>query len=145
MKGTFYHSGQPCEVAQETAGIRLKTQLAAGVWDGKLAASTSLAGPSRPIRRFGANDNPEEATVKLAYLWRATVLGISLWEQLSTAANAAEAPQIIILKLDDVTWQGGRGDVPVSVRWQRVTDFIQQNKLKASSKTGMWIRMKQGK
>ena len=68
----------------------LKTQLAAGVWDGKLAASTSLAGPSRPIRRFGANDNPEEATVKLAYLWLATVLGISL---LGAAVNGGESPR----------------------------------------------------
>ena len=71
--------------------------------------------------------------MKLAYLCLATVLGISL---LGAAVNGGEspqtAPQIIILKLDDVTWQGGRGDVPVSVRWQRVTDFIQQNKLKAS-------------
>ena len=42
------------------------------------------------------------------------------------------APQAIILKLDDVTSNGARGNVPVSPRWQRVADFIEQSKLKAS-------------
>jgi peptidoglycan/xylan/chitin deacetylase (PgdA/CDA1 family) len=75
----------------------------------------------------------QEATVKFAYLWLATVLGISLWGAGSSSGEPPEkAPQIIILKLDDVTWRGGRGDVPVSPRWQRVTDFIEKNNLKAS-------------
>ena len=46
--------------------------------------------------------------------------------------TTGQPPQVIILKLDDVTAQGGRGSVPVSSRWQRVTDFIEKNKLKAA-------------
>lgn len=46
--------------------------------------------------------------------------------------NARKAPQVIILKLDDVTPQGAHGSVPVSARWQRVADFVEQNHIKAA-------------
>jgi peptidoglycan/xylan/chitin deacetylase (PgdA/CDA1 family) len=69
--------------------------------------------------------------VKFAFLCSPAVLAF-----FSAVVNSGEPtgqpPQIIILKLDDVTWQGGRGSVPVSPRWQRVTDFVVQNKLKAA-------------
>jgi peptidoglycan/xylan/chitin deacetylase (PgdA/CDA1 family) len=43
-----------------------------------------------------------------------------------------QARQIIVLKLDDVTWHGAHGEVPVSPRWQRVADFVEQSHIKAS-------------
>jgi len=48
------------------------------------------------------------------------------------AEPAIQAPQIILLKLDDVTAHGARGSVPVSARWQRIADFIDQRRIKAS-------------
>ena len=55
---------------------------------------------------------------------------------LGTAAAAGEtseqSPQVIILKLDDVTNHGGCGDSPVSPRWQRVADFCEKSDVKAS-------------
>lgn len=68
--------------------------------------------------------------MKLTLLGTAAVLALSA--VLNGGETTAKPPQIIILKLDDVTWQGGRGNLPVSPRWQRVTDFIVQNKLKAA-------------
>ena len=41
-------------------------------------------------------------------------------------------PQVIILKLDDVTAHGAHGRTPVSPRWQRIADFIEKENLKAS-------------
>jgi len=71
--------------------------------------------------------------VKLASLWPAAVVAMCLT---SPAASGAESqqqtPQLIVLKLDDVTAQGAHGTCPVSPRWQRVTDFIEKNRLKAS-------------
>jgi peptidoglycan/xylan/chitin deacetylase (PgdA/CDA1 family) len=46
--------------------------------------------------------------------------------------TTGKAAQIIILKLDDVTTHGAHGSVPVSPRWQRVADFVEQNDLRAS-------------
>jgi len=43
-----------------------------------------------------------------------------------------KSPQVIILKLDDVTTNGAHGDSPVSPRWQRVTDFLDASGLKGS-------------
>ena len=71
--------------------------------------------------------------MKFAYLWAAAVLACFLIGPVVNGGESSEkAPQIIVLKLDDVTAQGGRGSVPVSSRWQRVTDFIEKNKLKAA-------------
>ena len=39
---------------------------------------------------------------------------------------------VIILKLDDICRIGAVGDAPVSERWQRVTDYLEQGKIKAS-------------
>jgi len=51
-------------------------------------------------------------------------------------ANSAEAPnkapQIIILKLDDIVAQGSSGRSPVPPRWQRITDFLKKSDIKAS-------------
>jgi len=72
-------------------------------------------------------------TVKRACSWVAAVLSASLIGPVVNGGESSEkAPQIIVLKLDDVTPHGGRGNLPVSPRWQRVTDFIAQNHLKAS-------------
>jgi peptidoglycan/xylan/chitin deacetylase (PgdA/CDA1 family) len=71
--------------------------------------------------------------VKFTRLWSAAVLATSLLGQVVNGGETTgKPPQIIVLKLDDVTTQGGRGSLPVSSRWQRVTDFIEQNNLKAS-------------
>jgi len=46
--------------------------------------------------------------------------------------HAADAPpQVIILKLDDITQHGG-GAAPISPRWQRVTDYLDKLHIKAS-------------
>ncbi len=42
------------------------------------------------------------------------------------------APQIIILKLDDITTNNAAPGQPVSPRWQRVIHFLEESKLKAS-------------
>ena len=68
-----------------------------------------------------------------AHLWAAAVLAFPFFGPVVNGSETSEkAPQIIVLKLDDVTTHGGRGNVPVSPRWQRVTDFIETNQLKAS-------------
>jgi peptidoglycan/xylan/chitin deacetylase (PgdA/CDA1 family) len=55
---------------------------------------------------------------------------------LSDAAHGADvpdqAPQIIILKLDDVVAYNSPDDMPISPRWQRVTDFLKASGIKAS-------------
>jgi len=43
---------------------------------------------------------------------------------------SAAAPQIVLLKLDDVV-AGNRAPGPVSPRWQRITDYLKTNNLKA--------------
>lgn len=48
------------------------------------------------------------------------------------AAKAQKAPQVILLKLDDVTPNGAHGSDPVSPRWQRVADFVELNHIKAA-------------
>lgn len=48
------------------------------------------------------------------------------------AEPSARPPQAIILKLDDVTPQGARDGSPVSPRWQRLVDFIEEQEIKAS-------------
>lgn len=71
--------------------------------------------------------------MKSAYLRAAAILAVSLIGPVVSGGEPTErAPQIIVLKLDDVTAQGGRGNAPVSPRWQRLTDFIEKNHLKAS-------------
>jgi len=45
---------------------------------------------------------------------------------------AARPAQAVILKLDDITPQGARDGSPVSPRWQRVVDFIEQQEIKAA-------------
>lgn len=42
------------------------------------------------------------------------------------------APQIIILKLDDITTNDAQPGQPVSPRWQRVIRFLEKSKLRAS-------------
>ncbi len=44
----------------------------------------------------------------------------------------ARPPQVIILKLDDVTAHGSTAKSPVSPRWQRITDFFKESNIKAS-------------
>jgi peptidoglycan/xylan/chitin deacetylase (PgdA/CDA1 family) len=53
--------------------------------------------------------------------------------QLRAAAPASPPakPQIILLKLDDITTDGASGKLPISPRWQRTADFIEKNNLKA--------------
>lgn len=48
------------------------------------------------------------------------------------AAPASKAPQVIVLKLDDVVADRSNGRSPVSARWQRTADFIEKSNLKAS-------------
>lgn len=45
---------------------------------------------------------------------------------------AEPAAPVIILKLDDITRGGARGNEPISPRWQRCVDFIEREHLKAS-------------
>lgn len=47
-----------------------------------------------------------------------------------TSSMPAQNQKIVILKLDDVT-DGGKNEV-VSTRWQRVADYLEKNKIKAS-------------
>lgn len=71
--------------------------------------------------------------VRFATSWTAAV-----WIASFAAATvyggepSKKAPQIIVLKLDDVTSNGGRSNLPVPPRWQRVTDFLEKHELKAS-------------
>lgn len=55
---------------------------------------------------------------------------------LNVSADAAEKPDqpvpVIILKLDDITRNGARGNQPISPRWQKCVDFIDKEHLKAS-------------
>jgi peptidoglycan/xylan/chitin deacetylase (PgdA/CDA1 family) len=43
-----------------------------------------------------------------------------------------EAPQVIVLKLDDVVAHRSPDGLPVSPRWQRITDFLKESNVKAS-------------
>ncbi len=47
-------------------------------------------------------------------------------------AYGEETPQVIILKLDDVVSYRSAEGMPVSPRWQRITDFLQTSKIKGS-------------
>lgn len=49
----------------------------------------------------------------------------------SSFAQDAKEPQVIILKLDDVTAHGASGGRPVSARWQKTAEYIEKNNLKA--------------
>jgi peptidoglycan/xylan/chitin deacetylase (PgdA/CDA1 family) len=51
---------------------------------------------------------------------------------LAADVAADPTPQIIVLKLDDITTAGATGDLPISPRWQRVTDFLEESNLKGS-------------
>lgn len=52
------------------------------------------------------------------------------------AANGDEVPgktpQVVILKLDDVTANTSQNAPPISPRWQRITDFLKESDIKAS-------------
>ncbi|MBM4082900.1 MAG: hypothetical protein FJ278_24545 [Planctomycetes bacterium] len=56
----------------------------------------------------------------------------SVGTAISGAEAADKAPQVIILKLDDVTASGAQKGPPVSPRWQRVADFVETSNLKAA-------------
>jgi peptidoglycan/xylan/chitin deacetylase (PgdA/CDA1 family) len=45
---------------------------------------------------------------------------------------SVKAPQVIVLKLDDVVAQRSPDGLPVSARWQRVTEFLKKSNIKAS-------------
>ncbi len=65
----------------------------------------------------------------------AAVLAIALTSNISVwavEATGQRAGPIIVLKLDDVTCSGARGNQPISPRWQRCVDFIEQEHLSAS-------------
>jgi hypothetical protein len=68
-------------------------------------------------------------------LWIALPALLPLSVGVSTLAaesgNKPAAP-VVILKLDDVTRNGARGDAPVSPRWQRCVDFLCQQQVKSS-------------
>jgi len=73
--------------------------------------------------------------VKLTFLLptAAVVLSIASFRHVAHGDEAPdETPQVIILKLDDVTNHGANGVSPVSPRWRRVTDFRKKRNLKAS-------------
>jgi len=73
--------------------------------------------------------------VKLTFLLAAAVVGSALSSVESGAGGgetSGRSPQVVVLKLDDVTGHGARGGLAVSPRWQRVTDFLEKSNLKAS-------------
>ncbi len=70
--------------------------------------------------------------VKLTVLLSAVLAIAALGATTHGDETSGKPRQIIILKLDDVMAYGARGLSPVSPRWQRVTDFIEKSKLKAS-------------
>lgn len=49
----------------------------------------------------------------------------------SNAADPADGPQIVLLKLDDVVPNRAAG-APVSARWQRIADYLKTNHIKGS-------------
>jgi peptidoglycan/xylan/chitin deacetylase (PgdA/CDA1 family) len=61
-----------------------------------------------------------------------SAISLCSWGLAHGLEAADPARQIIILKLDDVTAHGAHGHSPVSPRWQRVADFIEQSHIKAS-------------
>jgi len=69
--------------------------------------------------------------VKLAFLLPATAVAVTL-ALVGHVADADEASQVIILKLDDVVAQRSPNGSPVSPRWQRITDFFKESGIKAS-------------
>ena len=73
--------------------------------------------------------------VKLSFLLP-TVTAVLAMITLGHAANGGDVPdkasQVIILKLDDVIAYKSSSQLPVSPRWQRVTDFLKESDIKAS-------------
>jgi endoglucanase len=58
--------------------------------------------------------------------------GASVGRTAAGSGASAKAPQVIILKLDDVIAYGAKDQPPVSPRWQRTADFIEHANIKAS-------------
>ncbi len=74
-------------------------------------------------------------TVKLPFLLPISV-AVVLVASLEALANGGdtpdETPQVIVLKLDDVVAHPLPNGLPVSPRWQRITDFLKETNTKAS-------------
>ena len=73
--------------------------------------------------------------MKTALLFLSVTAGLFLSPSARMAAadgSAPAKPQVILLKLDDLTARGASGGKAVSPRWQRVADFIETNHLKAA-------------
>jgi peptidoglycan/xylan/chitin deacetylase (PgdA/CDA1 family) len=70
--------------------------------------------------------------VKFTLLIALTIPALTLLGPAADGRAAEKTPQVIILKLDDVTTGGAKGGLPVSPRWQRLADFIEKSNLKAS-------------
>jgi len=60
------------------------------------------------------------------------VIGASAWLLLSACAFGAPAAPVVMLKLDDLYRAKPGSPHPVSEHWQRVTDFLESQKLKAN-------------
>ncbi len=71
--------------------------------------------------------------MKFTFLLTAAVLVVASFAHLAGGAEVPDkAPQIIILKLDDIVSYGSSDRSPVPPRWQRVTDFLKESDIKAS-------------
>jgi peptidoglycan/xylan/chitin deacetylase (PgdA/CDA1 family) len=73
--------------------------------------------------------------MKVPYLCSVAAAGLVLSTvafSVQGVAAASSAPQVIILKLDDVLAFSKHNGPPVSPRWQRVADYIEKSHLKAS-------------
>ena len=83
------------------------------------------------MSQFG-NDFNEDFTMRLTNVlaFLAVIAAISAFS--TTLSAADKSAPAIILKLDDVTASGTRGNLPVPPRWQRVVDFIEKEDIKAS-------------
>lgn len=60
------------------------------------------------------------------------LLSLAFIAVLAPGVMAGDAAPIVVLKLDDITPNGAPKGAAMSPRWQRVADFIEQQKLKAS-------------
>lgn len=73
--------------------------------------------------------------MKLMHLLRtsATILAVASLGHVTNAGEVPDkSPQVIVLKLDDVVAHRTPDGLPVSPRWQRVTDFFKASDIKAS-------------
>lgn len=58
-------------------------------------------------------------------------LALNLPARAADGAGKRAVP-VVILKLDDITHHGVRGNQPIAPRWQRCVDFLKQEQVKAS-------------